>query len=92
MPLIPFVGSIHVWKQRGWMWKDSQYQGVGIFQVVGHGTKPSYLAHFGANPSLIMVHVIQMSQPVETLLFQDHSVVNDKESWHREKNMVFEVT
>lgn len=33
-----------------------------------------------------------MSQPVETLLFQDQSVVNDKESWHSEKNMGSEVT
>ena len=49
---------------------------VYLFQTVGCGTNPSYLAHSEAKPGLIMIHAIRMSQPVETQLFQDHSVVN----------------
>lgn len=73
------------------MWKTDSTK-VFLFKVVGYGTKPSYLACSGANPSLKMVRVIQMSQPVESPLFQDHSVANHKAPWNSEKNMDFEAT
>ena len=87
---IPFMGSIPVWSQRGCRKTDNTK--VFLFKVVGYDTKPSYLACSGANPSLKMVRVIQMSQPVESPLFQDHSVGNHKAPLNSEKNMDFEAT
>lgn len=85
---IPLMGSTPVWSQRGCGKTDSTK--VFLFKVVGYGTKPSYPACSGANPSLKMVRVIQMSQPAENPLFQEHSVA--KEPWNSEKNMDFEAT